>query len=379
MVVGAHVAHRQAGLDLAGHARLLQADHALLTLADAEQQDRGGLRARHRIGLDRQLVARDQRHAAPGDEGGAEQVEQPPAARRAGSPHGRRRRWREDGRRRRPASSTPASAARRGRPGSAARAGRDALAAGHLVQQAELRVVEQLPLLALLHGIDREADLLAELVDLVGIKIGDAGMGVEDRLDRREVILARIDLVIDEGGRQARLTGMDGQELDALLAMGVWCGPSAVTLFLVLADARTIASSPIAAGSRVSRVTDERAFTAGSGAGLADEGVVAEIIAAGREALAQAALVGARQGQLDGAVGDDHEAAALGALLGDHITGLVMALGELAGQGGELASPRRLNSGTARSEPGRIVRPLSSLTISTRPGLASTTARRFTR
>ena len=39
----------QAGLDLAGPARLLQAAHALLALAAPQQQDRGGLGPGHRV------------------------------------------------------------------------------------------------------------------------------------------------------------------------------------------------------------------------------------------------------------------------------------------------------------------------------------------
>ena len=117
----------------------------------------------------------------------------------------------------------------------------------------------------------------------------------------------------------------------------------------------------------------------GCGRVLADEVAVAEIVAAGRQALAQAPLVGAREGQLDGAVGDDREAALGRALLGDGLAGLVVALGELAGEARQLGIPRRLKSGIARRDPERIARPPFSLERSMRPGLASTTARRLTR
>src|SRR3954452_22239839 len=61
LVVDAHETHRQAGLVLVGDPRLVQADHALLLFAEPHDEDRGG-----GVGVHRDLVAREDRDAAPG-------------------------------------------------------------------------------------------------------------------------------------------------------------------------------------------------------------------------------------------------------------------------------------------------------------------------
>ncbi len=109
------------------------------------------------------------------------------------------------------------------------------------------------------------------------------------------MVLARIDLVIDEGGRQARLAGMDRQQFDALLAVGIGVALQPVALLAVLGDARgdgLVLDRGAVEGEQGHR--RERLDGRG-GAGLADEVAVAEMVTAGGEPLAQAALVGARQ------------------------------------------------------------------------------------
>ena len=59
---------------------------------------------------------------------------------------------------------------------------------------------------------------------------------------------------------------------------------------------------------------------------------VTEIIAPGGQTLAQAALVGPREGQLDRAVRHDSQGAGPGARLVDDLAGLVPALGEAVGE-----------------------------------------------
>src|ERR1700678_576196 len=67
LVVDAHEADRQALALLAGQIRLIEPDDALTALAGADQEDLG------LPFLDRDLVRRDQRYAAPGDELRSEQ------------------------------------------------------------------------------------------------------------------------------------------------------------------------------------------------------------------------------------------------------------------------------------------------------------------
>ncbi len=64
LLVDAHEADRKARLDLVGEAGLVQADDALLVLAGPHADDRGGPGV-----ADRDLVAREDRHAAPGGTG----------------------------------------------------------------------------------------------------------------------------------------------------------------------------------------------------------------------------------------------------------------------------------------------------------------------
>src|SRR5271166_3949519 len=78
-------------------------------------------------------------------------------------------------------------------------------------------MVNQLPFLALLDRLDDQSDLLAELIDAVAIKIGYTGVGMQYSLDRAEVILSRMFLVIDECCWQLRLIGIDSQKIDFML------------------------------------------------------------------------------------------------------------------------------------------------------------------
>lgn len=67
--VDAHEADRQARALLAGKTRLVEADNALTLVADAQQQDLG------LAVLDPDLVGRDERQAAPGEELRAEEAD----------------------------------------------------------------------------------------------------------------------------------------------------------------------------------------------------------------------------------------------------------------------------------------------------------------
>ncbi len=126
------------------------------------------------------------------------------AALRDASPPVRMRQSPSDARGKRRASSRRAPEDHRDRPVKAYPCGRrDADAVRDFVEQAKLRMIDQLPLLALFDCIDGQAHLLAKLVDSIAIKISNAGMRVEHRLDGAEMILARIDLVVDKGRRKS--------------------------------------------------------------------------------------------------------------------------------------------------------------------------------
>ena len=69
VVAGTAIADRETRLHFTGHTDLLEADHAALILTDTQEENPGGA-----ILADRELVGRDERHPAPGDEGRSEQV-----------------------------------------------------------------------------------------------------------------------------------------------------------------------------------------------------------------------------------------------------------------------------------------------------------------
>ena len=66
-------------------------------------------------------------------------------------------------------------------------------------EQAVLLVVDQLALLALLHLLDEQAELLLDLIEGTAVEVRDARLHVEHGGDRVEQVLARVLLVVDEG------------------------------------------------------------------------------------------------------------------------------------------------------------------------------------
>ena len=87
------------------------------------------------------------------------------------------------------------------------------------VQQAELRVVDDLELLALLHAFDRQAQLLAQLIVDVVVEVGDAGVQADHRLHDVQLVLARRLVVVDEGALQLGLALAVGGDVDRRLAV----------------------------------------------------------------------------------------------------------------------------------------------------------------
>ena len=66
-------------------------------------------------------------------------------------------------------------------------------------EQAVVLVVDELALLALLHLLDEEAELLLDLVEGVAVEVGHARLHVEHGRHRVEEVLARVLVVVDEG------------------------------------------------------------------------------------------------------------------------------------------------------------------------------------
>ena len=62
---------------------------------------------------------------------------------------------------------------------------------GGVGEQAVLLVVDELALLALLDGLDGEAELLSDLVVRDAVEVGDARVDVEDRVDGAESMYSR--------------------------------------------------------------------------------------------------------------------------------------------------------------------------------------------
>jgi hypothetical protein len=78
----------------------------------------------------------------------------------------------------------------------------DALRVGDLGQQAVVRIVDQFAFLVFLDRLDRQAQLLLDLVVRAAVQVRHAGVHVEDRRHGVQVVLARIVFVVDIGARQ---------------------------------------------------------------------------------------------------------------------------------------------------------------------------------
>ena len=187
LLVDVHEAHRQARLVLVGQAGLVQADDALVVLvAGAHQDDRAGA-----LLGDRDLVARQDRDAAPGrhlvpPKSMLRRVDAGPVALLA-ERRDRPRVGQED-RRLLPHRGQQVVHVVRGR---RAGAGVDALAEVGVVQQAEVAAVDQLVLLALAQRLDGQPQLLLGLVHRLVVEVGDAAVHAQHGLRDAELVLAR--------------------------------------------------------------------------------------------------------------------------------------------------------------------------------------------
>ncbi|ARX89221.1 hypothetical protein SMD44_08708 [Streptomyces alboflavus] len=214
-VVDSHEPDVQTRLVLLGDARLVQPDDALVGLAGAQRDD-----ARRVLLADRDLAAREQRHAPPRghlvpvDGGGARHE----AALVALAEERRDRLgWARNSLVLRRMARRFVEVVGGGRPC----VGADALAVVDAVQEPELAVVDQLPLLAFADLLDGQAELLLGLVHRVVVEIGDPGVDAQHRLGERQFVLARGEFVVDVAAGEGGLPVVSRLHGDVGLALAV--------------------------------------------------------------------------------------------------------------------------------------------------------------
>ena len=160
---------------------------ALLLLAGAHQHDRAGA-----VLGDADLVAREDRDAAPRGHPVAVDVDARPGRCRACCTPGRTRRSCAGARGRTPGSSTRSRAGRRGRPGSAGRCGCGCAATrSALCSSPKSAVVDHLVFLALAQRLDGQPQLLLDLVHRLVVEVGDAAVDPQHGLRDGQLVLAR--------------------------------------------------------------------------------------------------------------------------------------------------------------------------------------------
>jgi hypothetical protein len=213
--VDAHEADVQSGLVLLRDAGLVEADDALVGLAGAQRDDAAGVVTGHR-----DLAAREDRHTAPGghlvpvDAGGAGHQAAPVALPEEGRD---RLRMGEEHPGLAPHRQQFVHVVRGGRPGE----GADPLSVVHVVQQPELPVVDQLPLLALADLLDGQPQLLGGLVHRIVVEVGDPGVDAQHGLGQGQLVLARSEFVVDEAAGKGLLADVPGLHRDVGLALAV--------------------------------------------------------------------------------------------------------------------------------------------------------------
>src|SRR6201995_3313746 len=89
----------------------------------------------------------------------------------------------------------------------------------NIVQEAVIGVVDELGLLALFHLLDRQPELLSNLVVRMAKQVGDAGVNVHHGRDRTERIFARSFYIIDEGFRQCPLITGPAVDFNVLIVL----------------------------------------------------------------------------------------------------------------------------------------------------------------
>jgi len=198
----------------------MQADDPLVVVAGAQHEDRRGV-----PGGDRDLVAGQQRDAAPGGHDAAVHhgglgVE--PAARALPPEGGYRFRMGQEEPGLAAAGEQFVEVVGGGRPAASV----DPLSQVGVVQQADVRVVDELVLLSLAQRLDREAELLVDLVHRLVEQVGDPGVHLEHGLGDVQFVLAGPGVVVGERPGQVGLALVPGSDLDGRLAPAVhWRNP----------------------------------------------------------------------------------------------------------------------------------------------------------
>src|SRR5579859_4529997 len=349
-LVDAHEADVQARFVLVGDAGLVQADDALVVLAGAQDQDRGGVAA-----VDRDLGAGEDRHAAPGDHGVALDVDgvgvQAAAAAFAAEGGDRAGVGEEELR---------AAAAREqfvqvvG--GGGACVGGDALVVVGVVPQPELGDVDQFVFLAFAQFLDGQAQLLLDLVHRLVVEVGDAAVHAQHGLGDGQVVFAGGQFVVDEGAGQFDFALVSGGQFDGGLAVAVLglAGGAAVPVELV-------AQRGVAQGQG-GGVGGREGQDGGGGGGFdgvfpdavgLGEGAVAEVVAVGGDCDDGLVAVFAFGQAVDLAVGDQDQAVDGGAEFGEHGAGGHVLLDEPVGDLGEQGGVVQAGEGRQFGEAGR--------------------------
>ena len=316
--VQAHQPRGEARQDFSGNAGLMQAHHALIGFAHAQQQNarRAEPLVRLVAALHFQLVAGHQRHAAPGDHRRAEKVDRHrghAAPRAFALERGDRLRMRQKERGLLP-DQRQQFVQIVGRRRAVPRA--DPHRRIDRVDQAEFLAVDDIPFLTLLDAFDRQPHLLFQLIVGIVVQIGDARMHADHGLHRRKRILAGRGRVIDERFRNLHVLGEARHQVDVPLPVAIDRG----TQFLVLRDrlAKSLAQVRLLGQDRVEILAREGQQNAGRGGAdghvrrsVGDEVALAEKLAFRKQGDPQIAAVNALAENLDLPLGDDEELAAV--------------------------------------------------------------------
>src|ERR1700691_4324207 len=193
-----HEAYGETRSLFTGQSGLEQTNHTLFLLTYAQQQDVGFSACVLRLGaaVNLQLVRRDQGNSAPGNERSPEQRDRgrrDAAARALAAERSNRARMGEKERRLFPNFSQKFIEIIGSR---SALTCLNSLTCRNIFQQAVVAVIDQFAFLAFLHVFNHQAQLFANLVIWIAVKIGDARLHIEHGGNGAQGVLARFFFVL---------------------------------------------------------------------------------------------------------------------------------------------------------------------------------------
>ncbi len=199
------------------------------------------------------------------------------------------------------------------------------------MEQAELAVVDHLVFLAFAQGLDGQSQLLLELVHRLVVEVGDAGVDPQHGLGDAQFVLARRELVVDEGAGQRGLAGVSGGHGDVGLAAAVRRagGPGREVRDMGAQRLRAVRQLPERLqGEGQHGAAGDGAHGEGPGRVRLQGHALAEVVAVGQgaERGLVAVLAGAGLGEL--AVGDEEDLVRGPALFDERVAGRVLPLDE---------------------------------------------------